>query len=84
MIKIETTRLILREFEVKDADDVFSFASNKEVSIYTGEEAITEKSQALDIIEKTWFVDYAKYGYGRWAVIHKPDNKGKVIPPSNK
>jgi len=75
MIKIETTRLIIREFEVKDANDVFEFASNKEVSKYTGEEAITEKSQALDIIKKTWFVDYAKYGYGRWAVIYKPDNK---------
>jgi len=75
MIKIETERLILRQFQESDVDDVFEFSSNSEVLTYTGDKPLKEKSQALDIIRNIWFSDYAKYGFGRWAVIHKADNK---------
>jgi RimJ/RimL family protein N-acetyltransferase len=72
---IETERLILRGFKESDVDDVFEFSSNPEVLSYTGEKPLTQKSQAMDIIRNIWFSDYAKYGFGRWAVIHKQDNK---------
>ncbi len=75
MIKIETERLILRQFQESDVDDVFEFSSNLEVLTYTGEKPLIKKSQALDIIKNIWFSDYEKYGFGRWAVINKLDNK---------
>jgi RimJ/RimL family protein N-acetyltransferase len=72
---IETQRLLLREFNLDDVDDVYEFSSNPDVLTYTGEQPLTKKSQALDIINNIWFSDYAKYGFGRWAVINKSDNK---------
>ncbi|PHS54613.1 MAG: GNAT family N-acetyltransferase [Lutibacter sp.] len=32
-------------------------------------------NQAKDIISNVWFSDYQKYGYSRWAVVYKPENK---------
>ena len=72
---IETNRIILREFTLDDIDAVFEFGSNKEVSKYTGEVALKNKTEAQNIIENINFKDYKEYGYGRWATIYKPTNK---------
>lgn len=72
---IETERTLLREFTVADYQAVFDFSSNKDVQKYTGDTLLETVAQAKDIIKNVWFTDYKKYGYGRWAVIHKKDNK---------
>jgi RimJ/RimL family protein N-acetyltransferase len=72
---IETKRLILRPFNEADADAVFEFGSNKEIIRYTGGQELKSVDHALEIIQKIFYKDYALCGYGRWAVIYKPDNK---------
>ena len=72
---IETNRILLREFEMADCEAVFEFSSNAEVQKYTGDLPLQSINEAKEIIEKIWFTDYKKYGYGRWAVVYKPENK---------
>jgi len=72
---IETKRLILRPFVETDADDVFAFSTNLDVMKYTGDKLLSHKEEALRIITDTWFTDYKKYGYGRFAVEHKVDRR---------
>ncbi|NRA11750.1 MAG: GNAT family N-acetyltransferase [Crocinitomicaceae bacterium] len=72
---IETKRLILREFTLDDFEAVYEFGSNLEVQKYTGDSLIESRETAKELIKKVWYHDYKKYGYGRWAVIYKPDNK---------
>ncbi len=72
---IETERLILREFTLDDCEAVYEFNSNKELHKYTGDEILESVERAEEIIKDIWFADYKQYGYGRWAVIYKPENK---------
>ena len=72
---IETDRLILRRFDIKDFKEVYDFGSNKEVQKYTGDIIIESRDAAKELIKNVWYEDYKKYGYGRWATIYKPDNK---------
>jgi len=72
---IETERLILREFNINDYKNVYEFGSNIEVQKYTGDGIIESLSSAKELIKNVWYVDYKKYGYGRWAAIYKPENK---------
>ncbi|AMC12001.1 hypothetical protein Lupro_12340 [Lutibacter profundi] len=71
----ETGRLILREFELKDMQAVYNFASDVDVLKYTGDAILNNLNQAKELIEDVWFSDYKKYGYGRWAVVYKEENK---------
>jgi len=73
--KIETDRIILREFTIADYKDVYAFGSNLEVQKYTGDKIIESLNEAKELIKNVWYEDYKKYGYGRWAVIYKPENK---------
>lgn len=72
---IETDRLILRQFTLDDFEAVYEFGSNLEVQKYTGDSLIESLDAAKELITKVWYQDYEKYGYGRWAVIYKPDNR---------
>ncbi|MFI1744136.1 GNAT family N-acetyltransferase [Thalassobellus sediminis] len=72
---IETKRLILREFNLNDYKEVYEFGSNTEVNKYTGDKVIESLNTAKEIIKNVWYKDYFKYGYGRWAVIYKPENR---------
>lgn len=74
-IWIETSRLIIREFTLDDAKAVFEFGSNEEVQRYTGNELLSSEEEAANLIKNVNLKDYAKHGYGRWAVVHKADNK---------
>ena len=71
---IETDRLILRQFLLDDYKAVYTFSSNKEVQKYTGDALLAYPEEAKNIIKHVWYKDYEKHGYGRWAVIYKPDN----------
>lgn len=72
---IETPRLILRRFTLEDALGVYEFGSNKEVQQYTGNKLLESPEEARELIENVFLKDYATYGYGRFAVIHKEDQK---------
>ena len=74
-IKIETERLILREFSVADTSDVLAFGADPQVNKYTGDQQISTLEEARSIIRDVNHKDYQTYGYGRWALIYKPDNK---------
>ncbi len=72
---IETERLILREFKIKDYKSVYELGSNLEVQKYTGDKIIKSFDEAKELIKNVWYEDYKKYKYGRWAAIYKPENK---------
>ncbi len=72
---IETERTILRPFTLDDIDAVFEFGSNDEVNRYTGTPSVTTKDEARNIITDVYFSDTEKYGYARFAVHHKADDK---------
>jgi len=72
-IILETERLILRESTADDAEAVFEFNSNPEVIRYTSEAAAIDVNAVRTFL--TGYSDYKKYGYGRWLVNYKPDNK---------
>ena len=72
-IILQTTRLILRELCLEDADDMMRVHSHPEVQKYTGDGVITTLEGIQNkIAEKQ--ADYRKYGYGRWATLLKEGN----------
>jgi len=72
---IETDRIILRKFVAEDFMEVFAFNSNTEVQKYTGDELVETPERAKQIITDIVLKDYKDFGYGRWAVVHKADDK---------
>ncbi len=72
---IETPRTILRQFTLEDVEAVYAFNSNLEVQKYTGDELVANLDRAREIITQVSFKDYETHGYGRWAVVHKADQK---------
>ena len=73
MVLIETERLILRESVVSDAPNLFEMNSDPEVLKYTGDVAFTSVEETEELIRN--YVDYKKYGYGRWTTIVKATNE---------
>lgn len=74
-IILESDRLLIRPFQLGDEQEVYEFSSDEEVTRYTGDVLRTTLEDAKKIITDVWLPDYKKYGYGRFAVIYKPDNK---------
>ncbi len=75
-ILIETKRLQMREFCIQDAVSVLEFSTHPEVTKYTGDEGIIRTIEdAKQVIEDIWISEYKKYGYARYALIHKRDKK---------
>lgn len=74
-IILETERLIMRPFQMGDEAGVLEFSSNKEAVQFTGDITRNSLKEAKDLIKNVWLSDYSTYGYGRFAVIYKPDNK---------
>ena len=54
---------------------MFELNSNPLVQMYTGDALVATKEQAEEILHNIVLKDYEIYGYGRFAVIHKPDQK---------
>tara|TARA_B100000902_G_scaffold20502_1_gene24594 strand:+ start:569 stop:1054 length:486 start_codon:yes stop_codon:yes gene_type:complete len=54
---------------------MFDLNSNPLIQKYTGDSLVTTKEQAEEILHNIVLKDYKIYGYGRFAVIHKPDQK---------
>ena len=75
-VLIETPRLQMREFTLDDAEAVLAFATNDQVNRYTGESvAIDTVDKVRELIQNVWLAEYAEYGYGRYALVHKGDDR---------
>ncbi|WP_200411013.1 GNAT family N-acetyltransferase [Virgibacillus salexigens] len=67
---IETERLILREATCKDADDMYSYLSDKEVVKHMGLEPYQTSTDVLE--ENNWYQSIRKEGTGiRWGITLK-------------
>lgn len=67
---IETKRLLLRDIEPSDKEEMFDLHSDPEVQKYTGEPPV----ESLEEMEKAIRIrvdDYKKFGFGRWATFLK-------------
>ncbi len=69
---METNRLLLREFQLSDANDMFHLNEDWDVIKYTGDPPFASKEDALEFLKN--YDDYRKNGMGRWAVITKDTN----------
>ena len=69
---METPRLILREFDVSDADKMYLLNLDPEVIRFTGDKPFASVKSARDFL--AGYQDYRKNGFGRWAVILKKGN----------
>lgn len=73
---IETERLLMRKFELADAPAVLEFSSHPEVTRYTGDAGVVQSLEdAEKVIREIWLAEYEQYGYARYALVHKADNK---------
>ena len=70
---LETPRLILREFDISDAENLFLLNSDPDVIRYTGDVAFKNIDEAKALIEN--YVPYKRDGYGRWTVLLKDTNE---------
>lgn len=68
-----TSRLILRELSVKDAESFFLLNQNPNVIRYTGDSAFTSLEAAEQFLQN--YSDYQRNGMGRWAVVLKESNE---------
>ena len=70
----ENNRILLREIEESDIDDMFEMDSDPEVHRYLGNSPVTSKNQIEEVIH---FIrnQYKENGIGRWAVIDKETNE---------
>lgn len=66
---LETQRLLLRELNVGDAEDLYALNLNPKVVRYTGDKSFADVEEARSLLLN--FRQYLDHGYGRWAVIHK-------------
>ncbi len=70
----ETTRLIIREITVEDAQAIFNLNQDPLVIKYTSDPAFKSVEDASKLIEENIRFQYREYGIGRWAVIAKHDH----------
>ncbi|TQV77187.1 GNAT family N-acetyltransferase [Aliikangiella marina] len=75
-ILVNTPRLQMREFCAQDAEEVLEFSSDESMlKFIPGDHKVKSKKEALFVIENIWLKEYEQYGYARYALIHKDDNK---------
>lgn len=72
-IIIETPRLLLREFREEDASFFFELNEDPEVVRYTGDPPFGSVEEARQFLRD--YGQYEKFGYGRWAVLLKSEEK---------
>ena len=73
-IVVETERLILRELEFTDEDDLFEMDSDPEVHLYIENnpvKSIDEITKVIEMLKK----QYKENGIARWAVVDKLTNE---------
>jgi GrpB-like predicted nucleotidyltransferase (UPF0157 family)/GNAT superfamily N-acetyltransferase len=73
-MKLETERLILREFTIDDLEAFALLMSDPEVMRFSITGPMTDREQVRNYLQKRILDHYAKYGYGVYAAIQKKDN----------
>lgn len=73
-MRLETQRLILREFTIDDLDDFASLMADPEVMRFSLKGPMEDKEQAREYLQKRILDHYIQYGYGLYAAIHKEDH----------
>ncbi len=68
---IHTDRLILRHFNLDDAQEYFPLVSDPRVLKYTGEAPFTSLDQVRQMLLARPINDYSQFGFGRMACIEK-------------
>lgn len=66
---VETDRLLLKEFEIGDAESFYELNLNPNVIKYTGNSAFKDIDEAKSFLKN--YSDYQRNGFGRWAVVDK-------------
>jgi RimJ/RimL family protein N-acetyltransferase len=74
MPEIETSRLYLRQFSMADLNDLSVIRSDPEVMRFIGTGQPHSVDQVKESLEHI-FAGWKQHGFGRWAVLHKPDKK---------
>lgn len=69
----ETERLILREFDLSDAQAFYELNLDEEVMRYTADEVFATFDESAELIRN--YKEYKKSGYGRWTVVLKETNE---------
>lgn len=73
---IQTPRLIMRKFQIEDAQSVLDFSTDVEVTKYTGDAGmIATLEQAQKLIQEQWYKQYEEIGYARLALIEKKSQR---------
>jgi RimJ/RimL family protein N-acetyltransferase len=68
-----TERLLLKEFELSDANEMFDLNSDTDVIKFTGDKPFKNIEEAQALI--TNYDQYEKYKMGRWTVLAKQTNE---------
>ncbi len=74
---LQTERLILREFDEADVAAFYVLGSDPAIIRFTGDPGLSSLEHAREVLSCRPLADYRKYGFGRWACVHKPN--GEVI-----
>ena len=72
-IILQTPRLLLREFELTDAEAMFKLNEHWDVIRYTGDPPFNSVEDATNFLSS--YSDYERNGFGRWPVIVKESNE---------
>lgn len=72
---LETPRLLMRPFTLDDVDAFWAMNADPAIVRYTGQDPITSRAEAEEKLIAAPLADYAKYGYGRLAVVHKESDR---------
>lgn len=75
--RLETERLVLRLFTPDDVHAMYDLGSDPEVIRYAEAAPVRDLREAREKLEAGPLADYAKYGYGRFAVEYR--ETGRVI-----
>lgn len=70
-LPIETERLLIRPFTLEDIAPAYIMNLDPDVNEFTGDGGIVSRAEIERRITEDVLGDYAKYGFGRWAVVWK-------------
>lgn len=66
----------MRKFTLDDTEAVFRFSSCEKTTQYTFDGGmVSTLEDARRVITDVWLAEYEKYGYARYALLLKPENK---------
>ncbi|MCF8237804.1 MAG: GNAT family N-acetyltransferase [Saprospiraceae bacterium] len=72
---LETDRLLLRPFVIADIEPSYQINLDPRVSRYTHDGGVKTREEIEQIIHQNVWGDYQQFGFGRFAVIHKKDDR---------